>query len=140
MASPYSHAPLAKKLVVRPNTRMLAIASPAGYRALLGELPANTTYAETAAEAAGGINGTFDWIHLFLTTRAGLERHLPAAKTHLRPEGVLWVSFPRAKQATDLNRTLLMELARRFGLQPVTNVVVNDEWTAYRLKPVEGTD
>lgn len=139
MAAPYSHAPLAKKLVVRSNTGMLAIASPTSYRTLLGELPANTTYAETAAEFASDIEGMFDWIHLFLTTRADLERQLPVAKLHLRPEGVFWVSFPRTKQATDLNRTLLMKIVQQFGLQPVSNVVVDDDWTAYRLKPVEGT-
>ena len=132
MAVPYSQAPLVKKLALKPGSRMLVIAPPTGYRELLGELPAGAEYAETHDLP----EGTFDWIHLFVTTTAELEERIPAVKTRVKPGGILWISFPRGKQATDLNRTVLMGLAPRFALDIVTNVAVNDDWTAYRLKPL----
>ncbi|HEY7832887.1 MAG TPA: hypothetical protein VIG30_04890 [Ktedonobacterales bacterium] len=132
MTAPFSQAPLVKKLALKPGSHMLVIAPPAGYRDLLGELPTGAEVAETS----GTVDGTFDWIHLFVTTQAELERQLPAIKSRVAPGGVFWVSFPRAKSATDLNRTILMGLVPRFALDIVTNVAVNDDWTAYRLKPL----
>jgi hypothetical protein len=118
MPDTYSQSPLTKKLAVKP---------PQWYREWLGDLPEGATYTE-------GLEGMFDWIQVFVKTKAELERWLPEIKSKLQPGNILWISFPRAKKATDLNRNSLMELPERYGLQVVANVVVNEEWTAYRVK------
>lgn len=130
MPDNYSQSPLVKKLVVKPKMRMIALTPPEGYRELLGDLPEGATYTDV-------FDGTFDWIHVFVKTKAELESRLSEIKARLQPGSVLCISFPRAKNATDLNRNSLLELPERFGLQPVSNAVVNDEWTAYRIKLVE---
>lgn len=130
MPENYSQSPLVKKLAVRPKMRMVTLMPPEGYRELLGNLPEGATYADI-------FEGAFDWLHVFVKTKAELESRLAEIKARLLPETVFWISFPRTKNATDLNRNSLLELPARFGLQPVSNAVVNDEWTAYRIKLLE---
>lgn len=129
MTDAYSKSPLVKKLAIKPKTRITVVNAPEGYRELLGELPPETTYVEK-------FDGTFDWIQVFVKTQAEMDQQLPAMKAKLAPNGILWVAFPRAKKATDLNRNSMFSLKDNHGLDPVSNVVVNDDWTAYRLKIV----
>lgn len=130
MSDTFSQSPLTKKLAVKPKMRMVALMPPQGYREWLGDLPEGATYTEEFEEM-------FDWLQVFVKTKAELERWLPEIQRKLQPGNIFWISFPRAKKATDLNRTSLMELPERYGLQVVANAVVNEEWTAYRVKPLE---
>ena len=129
----YSKSPLVKKLAIKPKSKLLALNAPEGYRDLLGELPPETTYSTSA-------DGTFDWIQLFVTKQQALYDQLPELKQKLAPEGMLWITFPRDKKKTDLSRNAVLPdaIQDRFGLTPVSNVVVNDDWTAYRLKHYNG--
>jgi hypothetical protein len=129
MADDYSKSPLVKKLAIKPKTRITVVNAPEGYREMLGDLPPETTYSEQ-------FDGTFDWIQLFVKTQAELDQQIPAVKEKLAPNGILWVAFPRAKKATDLNRNSMLSIKASHGLDPVSNAVVNDDWTAYRLKRV----
>ncbi len=123
----YSKSPLIKKLAVKPKTRLIILNAPAGYS--LGDLPEGTTLADQ-------FDGTFDWIQVFVAKQADLYTQLPTLKEKLAPTGALWITFPRDKKKTDLSRNAVMPDAvqQPYGLSPVSNVVVNDDWTAYRLK------
>ena len=96
-AESYSQSPLVKKLAIKPKTRIVVVNAPEGYREMLGELPDGTTYSET-------FEGTFDWIQVFVTKQQELYDQLPALKEKLAPNGILWITFPREKKATDLSR------------------------------------
>ena len=129
----YSKSPLVKKLAIKPQMRMTTVNAPEGYREMLGELPPGTTHAEK-------FDGTFDWIQVFVTKQQELYDQLPELKAKLAPNGILWITFPRDKKATDLSRNAVVPdaIQGRFGLTPVANAVVNDDWTAYRLKHFSG--
>jgi hypothetical protein len=127
----YSKSPLVKKLALKPKTRIIVLNAPEGYT--LGDLPEGTTQADT-------FDGTFDWIQFFVTKQADLYAQLPTLKGKLAPDGILWITFPRDKKKTDLSRNALLPDAvqKPFGLTPVANAVVNDDWTGYRLKHFTG--
>lgn len=129
MADDYSKSPLVKKLAIKPKSRLLVINPPEGYRDQLGDLPEGATYAESGS-------GTFDWIQVFVTKQQDLYDQLPDLKAKLAPNGILWITFPRDKQKTDLSRNAVIPdaIQKPFGLTPVANTVINDDWTAYRLK------
>jgi hypothetical protein len=133
MADDYSKSPLVKKLAIKPKTRITIINAPDGYREMLGDLPDGTTYSDSP-------DGTFDWIQVFVTKQQALYDQLPALKAKLAANGSLWITFPRDKKATDLSRNAVVPdaIQGRFGLTPVANAVVNDDWTAYRLKHFDG--
>jgi len=88
MSAGYSGTPLVKKLGLKPGCRALVLNVPANYAETLGELPPGVTL-----ESA--IDGQFDFIQFFATRRADLEAHFPALRAALKPDGMLWVSWPK---------------------------------------------
>ncbi|MEO8394910.1 MAG: hypothetical protein ABI700_18080 [Chloroflexota bacterium] len=127
MAADYSKSPLVKKLAIKRKTRITVVNAPDGYREMLGELPEGTTYENK-------FEGMFDWIQVFVKNQAELDAQVPKLKEKLLPNGILWVSFPRDRKVTDLSRNSMLSIKESHGLDPVSNAVVNDYWTGYRLK------
>ncbi len=130
MPETYSKSPLVKKLAIKPKTRIIALNAPETFPDLLGNLPPETT-------AAASFEGLFNWILLFVKTQAELDDQLPAVIEKLAADGILWLSFLRDKKATDLSRSSMGVIAEKYPLDTVANAVINDDWTAYRLKRIE---
>lgn len=124
----YSQSPLVKKLAIKPKTRITAVNPIEGFRAMLGDLPPDTTYHDS-------LEGDFDWIIAFVKSEPELDGLIENIKKHLKPDGILWVSIPRAKNPK-LNRSTLFASRGRYGMDMNSNAVVNDDWTAYRYKRV----
>ncbi len=126
--TPYSQSPLVKKLAIKPKTRITAINPIDGFQALLGELPEGTTFDPT-------FEGAFDWITVFVKSENELDGLIESIKKHMKQTGILWVAIPRDKKSK-LNRSTLIASQTRYGLETVSNAVINDDWTAYRYKKV----
>lgn len=124
----YSQSPLVKKLAIKPKTRITAVNPIEGLRAMLGELPEEAVYDET-------FEGEFDWIIAFVKSEPELDGLIDNLKLHMKQTGALWVAIPRAKNPA-FNRNTLIASRERYGLDTVSNAVVNDDWTAYRYKKV----
>ncbi|HSR31169.1 MAG TPA: hypothetical protein VLY63_11445, partial [Anaerolineae bacterium] len=54
-------------------------------------------------------------------------------------DGLLWISYPKksSKVTTDLTRDVGWDVVAEAGLRPVTQVSINDTWSALRFRPVE---
>jgi len=122
---------IAQKLSIKPGHRLLLINPPAGYRTLMGELPAG-------ARLLNEIRGPVEAIQVFVANRAELEEQLPRLKGLLSARGMLWVTYHKgtSKVKTDINRDTIVAYARTFGLQGVAMISIDDNWAALRLKPV----
>jgi len=125
-------AALAKKLRLTAETRLLALDAPDDYVAALRQ---PGTVASLATEAQAG--ASYDAVHLFVRDQAQARQALPAATAALRVGGVLWVMWPKksARVATDLTRDSLAALALTLGWGPVSNVSIDEMWSALRLRP-----
>jgi hypothetical protein len=86
--------------------------------------------------------GTFDYIHLFAKNQIDMEKWFPKLKKHLAPKGMLWVSWPKAKQlGTDLNIKEVIRIGYDFGLVESTALSVNEVWSALKFTmPKEGKE
>ena len=127
-----SQKPVLEKLLLKPGTRAAVLQAPAGYASLLASAP-------TAVAVDAPLDGSYDWIQYFARTRAELDRDVPALKRVLAPSTVLWISYPKGKaEPTDLNRDVLRTQLQPLGLQPVTQVAIDDVWSALRFKLIEG--
>ena len=124
----YSQSPLVKKLAIKPKIRITALNPIEGFRDMLGELPPDTTYHDS-------LEVDFDWIIVFVKSEPELDGLIETIKQHLKPDGILWVSIPRAKNPK-FNRSTLFASRERYGMDMNSNAVVNDDWTAYRYKRV----
>ena len=127
-----SEKPLAQKLAIKPGQRVRLVRAPHDYEARLGALPAD-------AKLVHG-EGTADVIQVFVQNRAELERELPRLKERLAPNGMIWVTYHKgtSKVPTDINRDDIRLYAEAIGLQAVSQVAVDADWSAVRLKLVGG--
>ena len=123
---------LTQKLRMQPGQRVLILNSPPGYIEGLAPLPAGMV----AEEVPGGKYG---FVHLFVKDQAELEKFGPSALESVEYDGILWISYPKksSKVKTDLTRDVGWDFVARAGLKPVTQVSVDEIWSALRYRPVE---
>ena len=79
---------LVHKLKLKPGQRAAIINPPQGYLEELGPLPAGV-------ELAGKLESEFDWVQIFVKNMAELDTLAPQARRALKPESLLWISFPK---------------------------------------------
>ena len=123
-----SEKSVAQKLLIKEGRTVLFVNPPPGYVSGLGALPAGVKLLKS--------HGTADLIQLFVKSRAELERELPKLKRALAPGALLWVTYPKvtSRMKGDINRDSIAAYARTVGMDGVSMVSVDDDWSALRLK------
>jgi hypothetical protein len=122
----YSPKGLADKLGIKAGMSILPVAAPKNYRALLG---IDTPFA--AKPSMGGM----DFVHLFVTSLAELDKTLPRARQAMKPDGMLWVSWYKkaARIPTDVTEDLIRARALKTDLVDVKVCAVSDVWSGLKL-------
>lgn len=116
---------VADKMGVKEGTRAIFINAPE---------EAVTAIHLPALDVASALTGNFDYIHLFAKSQIEFREHFPMLKTHLKPTGMLWVSWPKNGQlGTDLSITLIIRLGYDYGLVESTALSVDATWSALKF-------
>jgi hypothetical protein len=119
---------LTKKLRLKGGYRAIVLNAPESYAPALAHVPADV-------EMASQLEGPIDFIHVFVTHRDEMERQIPALRDALKPQGLLWVSYPKGTAIpTDLKRDVLWKMLGDAGLQAVAQVSIDEVWSAMRFK------
>ncbi|MHB8918867.1 MAG: hypothetical protein ACYC4H_12650 [Desulfocucumaceae bacterium] len=123
---------LLNKLRLKGGQKAAVINAPEGYIGDLGPLPENTRLFTE-------LDGTFDFIHLFVSSRSDLESLGTAVTRAINPDGLLWISYPKksSKVKTDLTRDTGRDVMHKAGFEAVSQVSVNETWSALRFRPSE---
>jgi len=118
---------LAKKMKLKPGARAAILRAPENY---LNELKHDT-------EISPKLSGKFDWIQIFAKNKRELDALVPKAAKALKPESMLWLSFPKgaSKIQTDLTRDKGWEILQAVDLKWVNLISVNENWSAFALRP-----
>jgi hypothetical protein len=116
---------IAQKMGIKKDFRATLINAPdEAVKAL--DLPDLSTSTKVAGE--------FDYIHLFTTTQKKLDEQFSKLKTHLSTTGMLWVSWPKAKQLhTDLNIKSVIRIGYDNGLVESKALSINATWSALKF-------
>ncbi|GAB3270036.1 DUF3052 family protein [Larkinella harenae] len=124
---------VSEKMGIKPGTRAVFINAPADALEAM-ELP--------VLEQETILRGDFDYLHLFARTQALLHESFPALKKYLKPNGMLWVSWPKARQLqTDLTLTKVIEIGYDYGLVESKTLSINSVWSAIKFThPKEGKE
>jgi hypothetical protein len=71
--------------------------------------------------------------------RATLDKALPKLLKTMSPTAIFWVAYPKPSSeiAADLNRDVIHALARQHGLDTVSQIAIDEDWSALRLKRVK---
>ena len=114
---------VAEKLRIKPDTTVWS--SDAARLELVGPLPAGVRRVDAPGQARTAL--------VFADDAASLRRIVaPVADQLVRVE-VLWVAYRKANRA-DINRDSLWPIMAEYGLRPVSQVAVDDEWSALRFR------
>jgi len=118
---------IAKKMKLKSGLKAAVINAPEDY--------VNTLRHDTALSPT--LNGKFDWIQIFVWNKAQLDAVAPKAAKALKPESILWISFPKgtSKIQTDLTRDKGWEGMQELDLKWVNLVSVNETWSAFAMRP-----
>jgi hypothetical protein len=120
---------VAQKLFIRENYTVLLVNAPVGYRKLLGELP-------SGVKVVSKSTAPVDFVQIFAATKAEMTELFRKVKPLLKEDGLLWATYPKAGQLdTDLKREVVWECGETVGMHPVSQVAVDDTWSALRFKP-----
>lgn len=125
----YSGTPLLKKLGIRPGARVLVVGDvPDEYKSWLGPL------AEGAIITGRG-KPPFEAVHVFVSKRADLVRHLEHLRKTLAPDGYVWVSWPKraSKVPTNVTEDVIREVALPLGFVDIKVCAVSDVWSGLKL-------
>jgi hypothetical protein len=107
-----------------------------GVRAILVNAPDEAMDAIDLSrlDLAKRLTGKFDYIHLFTKSQAEFNKRFPRLKSHLKPTGMLWVSWPKNKKlGTDLTLTKVIELGYDHGLVESKTISVDQTWSAIKF-------
>ncbi len=93
-----------------------------------------------ALDVSEVLRGEFDYIHLFATSQAVMDKEFPRLRRHLKGTGVLWVSWPKARQlGTDLGLPDVIRIGYGHGLVESTTLSVNSVWSGMKFThPIPG--
>jgi hypothetical protein len=124
----YSGTPLAQKLGIKEGSEVLPVGAPVAYRKLLAPLPPDVRFAKRLTAAT-------DVVHLFTKKRSQLEKSLRAWYGRLRPDGSIWISWPKQASgvATDITEDVIRTVALPIGLVDVKVCAVDDTWSGLKL-------
>lgn len=121
-----SDQPVAERLQVKSGRRVAVVGAPAAVDRAIG------------VRTARGDPKDADVVVLFAPDRARLDSQLRPLLRKLPAAAILWVAYPKltSKLARDLSRDVIHALAPDYGLDTVSQIAIDDDWSALRLKCV----
>jgi hypothetical protein len=117
---------VADKLLIRPGAS-LWLSQPSRAE-MIRPLPANVQIKDAPAEAEVAI--------VFAEDARGLSETMDREADELAQARLLWVAYPKANRA-DIDRDSLWPILAEYGLRPVSQVSVDDVWSAIRFRPLK---
>ncbi|MBL4707447.1 MAG: DUF3052 domain-containing protein [Flavobacteriales bacterium] len=129
-----STTPLYKKLGITSNSEILVLNQPKNYIDYFLDFPSNVIINETENSQQ------FEFIHIFVRTVNQLESFYKIAKSSLKKNGILWISWPKkvSNIKTELDKFLIMKYGLKNGLVDTKVAAIDADWSGhkfvYRLK------
>ena len=129
MATGYSGTPLTKKLGLKPGTKLVVVGDvPSEYKFWLSPLPERVTI-------AGKGKPPLEAVHVFVTKRAELAKHVEHLRKALVPNGYVWISWPKkaSKVPTNITEDTIREVALPLGFVDIKVCAVSEVWSGLKL-------
>ena len=127
-APDYSGTPLARKLGIGEGARVVIRFAPREYTQWLRPLPAGVTFGKA-------VTPDTDVVHVFAARKAVLADELAALRGTIRPDGVVWASWPKkaANVPTDVTEQTIRDVALPLGFVDIKVCAVSDVWSGLKL-------
>lgn len=116
-----------KKLYLTDEKKALILNAPDNYKQILTDI--------SYAEQAEGMD--YNFVQLFAYSLEELQNLMKVATEVWESDTLLWACYPKgtAKVKSDIKRGSLVTAVEEFGVRPVTQISLDETWTAMRLRP-----
>ncbi|PCH99639.1 MAG: DUF3052 domain-containing protein [Flavobacteriaceae bacterium] len=129
-----STTPLYRKLGITSDSEILVLNQPNNYIDFFSDFPSKVIIIEKRNRQQ------FGFIHIFVRTMSELESLYKTAKTSLKKNGILWISWPKKTSEinTELDKFMIMKYGLDNGLVDTKVASIDKNWSGhkfvYRLK------
>lgn len=122
----YSGKPVAVKLGVRPDSRVLLVSAPAGFE--LAPPPGAFVHTRPGRRP-------YDVVLAFCPDRAALHRRFAPLAARLTTPGALWISWPKKSSGvvTDLDENVVRDHGLAVGLVDVKVAAIDATWSGLKF-------
>lgn len=119
-----------KKLRVEKTSKILIINPPEGYVQLFGSLEYDIDFQPES-------KGEYEFVQVFGSGRAELEKQLMKVKDAGKYDCLFWACYPKGggQIKSDLKRELVWACLELIGLRPVSQIALDETWSALRGRP-----
>jgi hypothetical protein len=117
---------VADKLLIRPETTLWL--SHGSRLHLIEPLSEGVQLVDAPEEATTAV--------VFADDAASARQILAANASGLTGPDVFWVAYPKANR-TDINRDSLWPILAEHGMRPITQVAIDEVWSALRFRPLK---
>ena len=126
-----------KKLGMKPGMAILLVDAPDAYVDTIAVEGISAVCVENARleHFVVKLSGKSDIVHLFANTRNDLFHGLAGAKSLIKQDGMIWVSWYKkaAKLPTEITEDTVREAALPLGLVDVKVCAVDEKWSGLKL-------
>ena len=133
----YSGTPLAKKLGIKPGSKLLLVNAPEELAAWLAPLPEGVEITSISSKGKAGKGSASDQdVIVFFTMEAkDLKRRFGNLTKALQTAGGLWVAWPKkaSKVPTDLSESVVREFGLSAGMVDNKVCAVSEVWSGLRF-------
>lgn len=115
-----SDKPVAERLQVKKDRRVALADSPIAIAAPTAPL------------------GEAEVVVQFVRNRAEYDARIPPLLKKIRADAILWIAYPKltSKLAGDLSRDVIHRDSPALGIDCVSQIAIDDDWSAMRMKRV----
>ena len=134
MTAGYSGTPLPTKLGLKDGQSVAFIALPPELQSLTAAAHFMQALEAPSAADLAAAGPVFDVIHAFFTAEADLREALFILRAAIRPDGAIWISWPKraAKVPTDITEDVIRAVALP-SLVDVKVCAVTEVWSGLKL-------
>lgn len=114
---------VAEKLLIKPGTTLWL--SHTVRLNLIEPLPANIRLVDGPDRAQTAV--------VFADDAASVRHIMGARRSQLERTATIWIAYPKGNMA-DINRDTLWPILTDYGMRPVSQVAIDDVWSALRFR------
>ena len=121
-----------KKLGLKSGMRAIVLGAPSGYVNSLAPLPERIELSEN-------LSGTHEFIQFFATRKSEITKSAKKLLQSAAPGALVWITYPKKTSGvdSDLSREAVWAAMEGTGWRPVSQIAVDDVWSALRFRPTQ---